>query len=309
MSSVSSFAAAGVALVAIAGATASRADGTSAAARPGSNTTVTAPAVPPSASGDPRLRVVEYHPDRVLPLTTFVGFHVHLAFAADERFVSIGAGDTASFDVGAESNHLLLKPKLPTAGTNLTILTNRRVYFIDYRALARAPRSEEAVYSIEFRYPAVSAAAQDAAFDAGSETGDVAVTATRAGGGAAERSDIDAALATPAPALNHNYWYCGSAALRPTTAADDGVQLRLGFSARTELPAIYVGTADGAESLVNTHVENDTLVVHRLAPQFILRRGRLVGCIVDRNERMRIRRAGSGTVNEGVRRETRVVAP
>jgi type IV secretion system protein VirB9 len=309
MSGASSFAVAGAALLALTCSMAARADGSSAAARPGPNTPVIAPAVPPHASADPRLRVVEYHPDRVLPLTAFVGYHVHLAFAADERFVSIGAGDTASFDVGAESNHLLLKPKLPTAGTNLTILTNRRVYFIDYRALARAPRSEEAVYSIEFRYPAVSAAAQDAAFDAGSETDGVAVTATRAGGGAVERSGVDAALATLAPALNHNYWYCGSAALRPTAAADDGVQLRLGFSARTELPAIYASTADGAESLVNTHIENDTLVVHRLAPRFILRRGRLVGCIVDRNERMRIRRAGSGTVNEGVRRETRVVAP
>jgi type IV secretion system protein VirB9 len=290
MSGASSFGVAGVALLALTCSMAARADGSSAAARPGPNTPVTAPAVPPDASADPRLRVVEYHPDRVLALTAFVGYHVHLAFAADERFVSIGAGDTASFDVGAESNHLLLKPKLPTAGTNLTILTNRRVYFIDYRALARAPRSDEAVYSVEFRYPTVSAA-------------------TRAAGDAAERSGVDAALATLAPALNHNYWYCGSAALRPTAAADDGVQLRLGFSARTELPAIYVSTADGAESLVNTHVENDTLVVHRLAPRFILRRGRLAGCIVDRNERMRIRRAGSGTVNEGVRRETRMVAP
>jgi type IV secretion system protein VirB9 len=305
----SSFGAAIVALMALAGAMAARADGSSTAALPGPKVVFAASAVMPNAGGDARLRIVEYHPDRVLPLTAFVGYHVHLAFASDERFVSLGAGDTASLDVGAEGNHLLLKPKLPTAGTNLTILTNRRVYFIDYRAFARAPRPEEAVYSIEFRYPPASEAASEAAFNAGSGSDGIAVTATRAGRPAAEVPGVDSALARPAQALNNNYWYCGSDALRPTAAADDGVQLRLRFAPRTELPAIYVNAADGAESLVNTHVENDTLVVHRLAPRFVLRRGPLVGCIVDRNERTRLRRAESGTVNESVRRETRVIAP
>jgi type IV secretion system protein VirB9 len=298
-----------IALVSLAGAMTARADGSSAAALPAPQAAFSASAVMPIAGGDARLRVVDYHPDRVLPLTAFVGYHVHLAFAADERFVSLGAGDTASLDVGAEGNHLLLKPKLPTAGTNLTILTNRRVYFIDYRAFARAPRPEEAVYSVEFRYPPASAAAAAGALDAGSESDGLVGSAMRAGGLAADTSGVDAALAAPTPALNDNYWYCGSAALRPTAAVDDGVQLRLRFTARTELPAIYVKTADGAESLVNTHVENDTLVVHRLAPRLVLRRGQLVGCIVDRSERTQIRRAASGTINENVRRETRVIAP
>ena len=88
-------------------------------------------------SPDPRIRSVDYRPTLVLPLTVFVGYHVHFEFAPDEYFVNLGSGDTSIIDVGSEGNHLLLKPKQPTAGTNLTILTNRRTYFIDYRALGR----------------------------------------------------------------------------------------------------------------------------------------------------------------------------
>ena len=43
----------------------------------------------------------------VLSLTGFVGYHIHFQFAPDERFVSLGAGDSAILDVGVEANHLL----------------------------------------------------------------------------------------------------------------------------------------------------------------------------------------------------------
>ena len=231
-------------------------------------------------AGDARLRVVDYRPDFVLPLTAFVGYHIHLAFAPDEKFVNLAAGDSAGLDVGAEANHLLLKAKRPTAGTNLTILTTRRIYFVDYRALARAPRQNEAIYSIEFRYPLVPP------------------------GGA--RADDD--LLKPASAVNDRYWFCGSPELQPVSARDDGVQLRLQFAPHAELPAIYASSTDGTESIVNTSIENDTLVLHRLAPRFVLRRGRLVGCVVNRAD-VAGRRASSGTVQDGVRRETVEVEP
>jgi len=255
----------------------------------GSSVRAADPVSAAATTGDARLRIVDYRPDLVLPLTGFVGYHIHLAFEADEKFINLAAGDGAALDVGAESNHLLLKAKLPTSGTNLTILTTRRVYFIDYRALARAPRPDEAVYSIEFRYPPAPAVAD------------------RPPAGAA--AGVAEALLQPAASRNHNYWYCGSPALRPIAASDDGIQLRLRFAAQAELPAIYASTGDGAESLVNNDVEDDTVVIHRLAPRFVLRRGRLVGCVVNRADGIPGRRASSGTVQDDVRRETVGVHP
>jgi type IV secretion system protein VirB9 len=244
-------------------------------------------AVAAAGEADGRLRFVEFRPNVVLPLTGFVGYHIHFQFAPDERFVNLAAGDTGSIDVGAEANHLLLKPKQPTPGTNLTILTNRRVYFIDFRALARAPRPAEAVYSVTFRYPELE------------PTTDTPATA----------SAVGTVLAAAPEAVNRDYWFCGDPALRPATAVDDGVQVRLTFPPRAELPAIYAGAPHGAELLVNTHVENDTIVVHRLADRLVLRRGGLVGCVVNRGTGTRAWRAASGTVRETIERTTQETAP
>ncbi len=237
-------------------------------------------------ASDPRLHVVDYRPTLVLPLTTFVGYHVHFEFAPGEYFVNLGAGDTSTLDVGAEGNHLLLKPKQPSAGMNLTILTNRRAYFVDYRALARSPRTDEAVYSIVFRYP-----------DAAQPT--AAVTNASA--------SPDAPLGGPRRESNRDYWYCGSPSLRPIAAVDDGLQLRLTFAPHAELPAVFTAEPDGQEALVNTHIENDSIVVHRLAERMVLRRGREVGCVVDRNAHSRERRAATGTIDEHVDRAVRGV--
>ena len=105
------------------------------------------------ADDDDRVRHVAYEPGIVLPLTLFVGYHVHLEFAADERFVNLGAGDSALVEAAAERNHLFLKPRTPSNGTNLTILTDRRVYYVDYRAFARPPKVGELVYAVVFDYP------------------------------------------------------------------------------------------------------------------------------------------------------------
>ena len=239
--------------------------------------------VPPGAC-DSHIHVVDYRPTLVVPLTAFVGYHVHLEFAPGEYFVNLGAGDTSSIDVGAEGNHLLLKPKQANAGTNLTILTNRRAYFMDYRALGRPPHADEAVYSIVFRYPDAEQTPAVASKDA---------------------TSADALLGRPLREANSDYWYCGSAALRPIAAVDDGLQLRLTFAPHAELPAVYAAEPDGEETLVNTHVEDDSIVVHRLAERVVLRRGREVGCVVDRSARSRERRAASGTIDERVDRAIR----
>jgi type IV secretion system protein VirB9 len=242
---------------------------------------------PVAVAGDARLRVVDFDPSAVVSLTAFVGYHVHLEFAPDEHFVNLGSGDTSAIDVGAEGNHLLLKPRAPIGGTNLTIITNRHAYYLDYRAVARVPRADEATYSIAFRYPTVPMPAS------------VGADAIGTGG----RLD-----AMP-PERNRDYWYCGNPQLRPVAAVDDGLQLRLTFAPNAELPTIYAIDADGAEMLVNTHVENDTIFVHRLAPHFVLRRGKAIGCVVDRGRHVDARRAGSGTVDDATKRALRPREP
>ena len=230
---------------------------------------------------DPRVRVVDYQPMAVLSVTAFLGYHVHMQFALGEHFVNLAAGDTSGIDVGSEGNHLMLKPKQPNAGMNLTILTDRRVYYVDYRAVNRAPRIEEAVYSIVFRYPE-----SDDATDRHKP----------------ERVTADARPIPAGAVRNQDYWYCGSRSLKPTSATDDGLHLTLTFAPRSALPAVYAATADGAEIVVNSHVENDSLVIHSLVDRLILRRGREVGCVVNRGRQSDGQRSISGTTDTSIER-------
>jgi type IV secretion system protein VirB9 len=93
--------------------------------------------------------------------------------------------------------------------------------------------------------------------------------------------------------------------LKPVAASDDGVHTRLTFGAKAELPAIFVRNDDGPESLLNFSMGEGDVVIHRVAPRFILRRGRLAGCVVNKGFSGSGERLDSGTVAPTVERERR----
>jgi type IV secretion system protein VirB9 len=226
--------------------------------------TATVPAV---GKVDARVRVVAYDPEDVISLQGYVGYQIHLQFAEGEEFVNLGSGDNGAFDIGAERNHFFIKPKEARAATNFTVLTNLRAYHFDYIVSSIAPVGAAArrmVYSIRFSYP------EDEA---------------RAAVADQQRRRADARMsqgATDRP-RNSDYWFCGSDTLKPVSAHDDGVQTRLRFQARSDFPAMFVRNDDGSESLLNFNVEADEVVIHRVARRFVLRRGGLVGCVINRS--------------------------
>ena len=244
--------------------------------------------VPPAGKVDARVRVVAYDPEDVVTLQSYVGYQIHLQFAEGEEFVNLGAGDNGAFDVGAERNHFFIKPKEARASTNFTLLTNRRAYHFDYIASPAAPTGTAArrmVYSIRFTYP------EDEA---------------RAAAADQERRRTEARMSEEASKRprNADYWFCGSESLKPESAYDDGMQTRLRFRAQSDFPAMFVRNDDGSESLLNFNVEADEVVIHRVARQFVLRRGGLVGCVVNRSFVGGSARTPNHTSAEDVRRTT-----
>ena len=104
---------------------------------------------------------------------------------------------------------------------------------------------------------------------------------------------------------NTNYWGCGSRAIRPVSAYDDGVQTRLRFAAHAEFPTMYVKNDDNTESVVNFTVTNDEVVIHRVSRAFVLRRGKLVACLQNRSFDGGGERLPSETLVPGVDRVTK----
>jgi len=248
---------------------------------------------PPAGKVDARIRVVAYNPEDVVSLQGYVGYQIHLQFAEGEEFVNLGSGDNGAFDIGAERNHFFIKPKEARATTNFTVLTNRRAYHFHYTVGPTAPAGAAArrmVYSIRFTYPEDEARAE-------------AVDQERR---RAEARMSEGAAGRP---RNSDYWFCGSNSLKPVSAHDDGVQTRLRFHARSDFPAMFVQNEDGSESLLNFNVEADEVVIHRVAHRFVLRRGGLVGCVVNRSFVGGGARTSNNTSATGVRRITAGAGP
>ena len=144
-------------------------------------------------------------PMRSIGSRALSGYQTDLEFETGETFVGLGAGDIEGISFVAQDNHLFLKPKAAKVGTNLTILTTRRTYQLDYSALPQAPdASEEVTYALRFTYPPV----------------------------AKEEGSHERPRCAERPrSRNIDYWFCGDPSLKPIAASDDGVHTRLTFAA------------------------------------------------------------------------------
>lgn len=247
-----------------------------------------AEALPVRGKVDSRIRTASYSSDEVYRLYGFVGYAIELIFEDGETFTGKGGGDLEGVTIDAHANSVLLKPRAALVATNLVIYTDRRSYRFDYSVEARTPNrlADEVIYAVRFQYPP-----------------------RPAGPSAEEEIERELAQARAERPRNSDYWFCGHRSLKPVVASDDGVHTRLTFADRAEIPAIFVRNEDGSESLLNFSMDDGAVLVHRLAPKLILRRGRLTGCIVNQGFAGSGTRLKSGTVSPNVERESKDLRP
>jgi len=244
---------------------------------------VNAESLPLRGTADSRIRSATYSPDEVYRLYGFVGYAIELIFEDGESFAGNAGGDLEAITFGWHDNHMILKPKAVNVGTNLVVYTNRRAYRFEYSASAKKPdpRTDQVMFAVRFTYPRQYATKPSA-------------------GGATDRELEAGASGRP---KNYDYWFCGSPSIKPVAAFDDGVHTRITFGAKAELPALFVRNDDGTESLLNFSMEDGDVVIHRVAGRFILRRGQLTGCIVNKGFSGGGERLKSGTVAPDVQRD------
>ena len=117
--------------------------------------------VPTRGIEDARIRSVPYDGNQVYRVRGFVGYQIDFEFEPGETFVGLGAGDIEGLSYFGQDNHLFLKPKAPRVATNLTVLTNRRRYQIDYTAAPQRSGADDpdVIYTVRFIYPPVALSA------------------------------------------------------------------------------------------------------------------------------------------------------
>jgi type IV secretion system protein VirB9 len=127
--------------------------------------------------------------------------------------------------------------------TNMTVVTNLRRYEFQLSVRKTAP-AKAIAYTVRFLYP----------------------------------PPVLAQVVPPPPPpppedKNHAYSYQGSQKVLPSRLFDDGEATYFAFAEGMDLPAIYAVEADGGEAVVNSHMRDGYIVVDRVAPAFVLKRG------------------------------------
>jgi len=232
--------------------------------------------MPQGSRYDPRIQHVDYNADDVVIVRLLPGIGTRIVFAPDENIIDVDCGFTQGWQFNDRLNMLyikaisvkvgdaLLSPQAGKWNTNLMVRTNRRMYDFDLRLISsrgsngEAPQNKRVAYRVEFDYPDADSLAR-----------------AKLANKAKLKQKFDE---KPIP---RNWSYSmqvgdGSEGIAPTMAYDDGRFTYLKFPNNRDIPAAFIVAPDKAESIVNSHMDNDVLVIHRVSREFVLRLGKAV---------------------------------
>ena len=209
----------------------------------------------------------EYQSDRIYEVRTGLGITTQIELSPNEKILDFSTGFSAGWDLTRRENVFYLKPKNVDVDTNMVVRTATHSYIFelkvvatDWTALSQAKQAG-VQYKITFAYP------NDTQFVAEAESGPQLNT------------QLDKNRR-----YNFNYDYSTRKAkkqgwLIPTNVYDDGQFTYVKLSdlkafPTGNFPAIFGREREGSEDfVVNTTVENNTIVVHGTYPYLIIRHG------------------------------------
>jgi type IV secretion system protein VirB9 len=216
----------------------------------------------PLLAKDPRIATRLYNPSDIVTVHGHTGIQSTIEFGDDEHIDNIAIGDSASWQVtpNKHASIVFVKPMMPSARTNMTVVTDQRTYLFD---LVSTPTGTP-VYVMRFTYPAAAKSV-------------VAIAPPPAVVPAPQVAE-KAPEATPAD-LHFDWASTGSKQILPMRAFDDGKSTWLAWPKDASMPAILQREPDGQEGPVNYRVQGDYVVVDGVPPQLVLRQGKLVATL------------------------------
>jgi type IV secretion system protein VirB9 len=187
-------------------------------------------------------QTVHYAEGQTVILEAAPGFQLTVVLGRGEQIKSAAAGDVSSWQVSAphRSSQFFVRPNAGARPTNLTVVTNRHIY---YFLLVAAPQMTAAnALSVRFTYPEAITQQQHAA---------------------------------AANVQKTSYRLSGAASIRPSQLWDDGEKTFLDWPEGVEAPAIFAIDGAGNESLVNSYHRDGRFVIDAVYPRLLFRLDRL----------------------------------
>lgn len=252
---------------------------------------------PKPGPSDPRIKVIDYDPWAVVRVTGVFRTATQILLGEDEAILHVAVGDATGWDVAAEKNILFVKPKAPRGPTNLIVTTARPggatrhyTFELSTRGGPSSRATRDTVFGLRFRYPQDEKAA--------------ALAVVSAEAAALERKVLELKLERAVVEGRRNLAYAvqGATALQPSEVSDNGRFTVMRFPANQAVPTLFQVEAGGTESLVPFDVRGEFVVVHVVARELRLRRGREVLCIYNEAFDPYGARPGTGTAASDVER-------
>lgn len=237
---------------------------------------------------DPRLREVVYDPSAVVTVPVKRGVVALVVLDADEVITDVATGlgaDCSKADavwcVAAQAGgrYLFVKAKREaTAPNNIAVVTNRRSHSLRFVVLADDDH-QAGVHRLTVKAPVpVAPPSQPSPSSLARELAELAALPPLPSTPPPSQLVAERLLARPA-VVNTRYSLAegaGSNDIVPSLVFDDGRFTYLRIAGQRELPAVFQVQADGSESLVNTRMEDDLLVIDRVSRRLVLRAGQAV---------------------------------
>lgn len=218
---------------------------------------------PRKGPADARIKTLTYRENDVFELKGHYGFTTMVELSSKEHIETTSIGDSEAWQVipsTQRSNILFVKPLEPNAETNMTVLTDKRIYAFELSAgIASSYKSDDLAFRVRFIYP------EDAEEQSQKKKPSI--------------KDYDPLSDTDSSDWNFDYAYSGARRLRPERAFDDGTFTYLQFEKQDITPAVFVVDESGHESLINFNIQGQYLVIERVGRQFTLRDGDIATCI------------------------------
>lgn len=211
---------------------------------------------------DPRFKSFAFTPNTTYKIVTVFDNASFIEFEDGETVTTIINPKKRAWQLLPSGNRLFIKPQESEADTQMTIMTNKRIYFFEmYAKEPLATFDKDYSFFFKFKYPT----------DEESKT-----IRTYA------KSILPDVDKNPWK-YNFNYTMAGEDSLYPVKIFDDGEFTYFEFPRTSRMPAIFAVDSNGFESIVNFRIVGEYLIVEEVSPRFTLRNGADIVCVFNEN--------------------------
>ena len=208
-----------------------------------------AEAIPVPGHKDRRVTYATFQEGQVYAITTRLRMVTLIELGDGERIQSVAIGDLESFKIDRleGANVFVIKPTVAGASTNLTVETNRQIYFLYVTESGRGQPN----FSVKFTVPGSGSAA------------------------VAGEPSIPALPPMSYAILKRR----NLPDFAPIGISDDGRKTYFDIPAGAPMPAVFRADAKGQEYTVNSSVKGTRITVGTRSARWILRYGDAYVCI------------------------------